>query len=146
MVDDYRVRYHDCPYPPIPPPPPSPTAHLYLPPNRVKSAAAHFRLEHVRSLARLQQSRDLNVRVARRQVLLVHLTVSCFLSKKQTNRVKSTPTHATHRRTTCVREDGIQTTFIAMGSLTGTPPLLYHACRHVGNVASTKKNLGFVSG
>lgn len=53
-------------------------SHLYLPPDRVEGAAAHFGLKDVCSVARLQEPRDLKVRVARCQVLLVHLAVSTF--------------------------------------------------------------------
>ena len=47
--------------------------YLYCTPLRVERAALHFGLEHVRPISRLQHTRHLQVRIAGRQVLLIHL-------------------------------------------------------------------------
>lgn len=47
--------------------------HLYFPPHGVECAALHLRFENIRLLSRLQHPRHLEVRIARRQVLFVHL-------------------------------------------------------------------------
>lgn len=49
------------------------SAYLYLPPSGVERSALNLSLEYVNKLPRFQQPRDLEIRVARGQILLINL-------------------------------------------------------------------------